>query len=397
MSKLKPIGSEKLTGQAKIDRILEISRYKENVPNPLNETEKIDFKIEMVDGEQYFIVKERLGYVIKKGLTESTADYIEPMKNRKYYPSYGKGLKRLNLIAKEVNSLHGNEEGLSLFGEQKKYTLKTPTPPPAPMPEPPTAEVPDMPPPVPSPELPPAPTEGGMDMPDAEMPMDDSGDLDLGGATQPIETPDAYEDDEVTFKTIQKITGKLANKLRVLDREKGMTSDEVKYVMNMLISALDLEQLTPEDMEDIVSRIEEKGEEYESGEEGAEMGSEMPEPEMPDLEGDEVEPFKQEAGESYDHLKRYNESKIDKIISGYFELSESETKEKDRKNTLFSNALKEINRLSESKEQEISSKSLLKKHPSAIFVGKTNLKNLVFEKNGKRLKVDLEGKRTLLK
>ncbi len=397
MSKLKPIGSEKLTGQAKIDRILEISRYKENVPNPLNETEKIDFKIEMVDGEQYFIVKERLGYVIKKGLTESTADYIEPMKNRKYYPSYGKGLKRLNLIAKEVNSLHGNEEGLSLFGEQKKYTLKTPTPPPAPMPEPPTAEVPDMPPPVPSPELPPAPTEGGMDIPDAEMPMDDSGDLDLGGATQPIETPDAYEDDEVTFKTIQKITGKLANKLRVLDREKGMTSDEVKYVMNMLISALDLEQLTPEDMEDIVSRIEEKGEEYEGGEEGAEMGSEMPEPEMPDLEGNEVEPFKQEAGESYDHLKRYNESKIDKIISGYFELSESETKENDRKNTLVGNALKEINRLSESKEQEISSKSLLKKHPSAIFVGKTNLKNLVFEKNGKRLKVDLEGKRTLLK
>lgn len=397
MSKLKPIGSEKLTGQAKIDRILEISRYKENVPNPLNETEKIDFKIEMVDGEQYFIVKERLGYVIKKGLTESTADYIEPMKNRKYYPSYGKGLKRLNLIAKEVNSLHGNEEGLSLFGEQKKYTLKTPTPPPAPMPEPPAAEVPDMPPPVPSPELPPAPTEGGMDMPDAEMPMDDSGDLDLGGATQPIETPDAYEDDEVTFKTIQKITGKLANKLRVLDREKGMTSDEVKYVMNMLISALDLEQLTPEDMEDIVSRIEEKGEEYEGGEEGVEMGSEMSEPEMPDLGGDEVEPFKQEAGESYDHLKRYNESKIDKIISGYFELTESETKEKDRKNTLVGNALKEINRLSESKEQEISSKSLLKKHPSAIFVGKTNLKNLVFEKNGKRLKVDLEGKRTLLK
>ena len=397
MSKLKPIGSEKLTGQAKIDRILEISRYKENVPNPLNETEKIDFKIEMVDGEQYFIVKERLGYVIKKGLTESTADYIEPMKNRKYYPSYGKGLKRLNLIAKEVNSLHGNEEGLSLFGEQKKYTLKTPTPPPAPMPEPPTAEVPDMPPPVPSPELPPAPTEGGMDMPDAEMPMDDSGDLDLGGATQPIETPDAYEDDEVTFKTIQKITGKLANKLRVLDREKGMTSDEVKYVMNMLISALDLEQLTPEDMEDVISRIEERAEEYEGGEEGAEMDTTMPEPEMPDLGGDEVEPFKQEAGESYDHLKRYNESKIDKIISGYFELSESETKEKDRKNTLFSNALKEINRLSESKEQEISSKSLLKKHPSAIFVGKTNLKNLVFEKNGKRLKVDLEGKRTLLK
>ena len=33
MSRLKPIGSEKLKGQAQINRILEIAKYKENLPN----------------------------------------------------------------------------------------------------------------------------------------------------------------------------------------------------------------------------------------------------------------------------------------------------------------------------------------------------------------------------
>ena len=38
MADLKPIGSEKLSGQDKIKRIMEIARYKENSPSNLNET-----------------------------------------------------------------------------------------------------------------------------------------------------------------------------------------------------------------------------------------------------------------------------------------------------------------------------------------------------------------------
>ena len=34
---LKPIGSEKLEGMEKIQRIMEITRYKENTPTPINE------------------------------------------------------------------------------------------------------------------------------------------------------------------------------------------------------------------------------------------------------------------------------------------------------------------------------------------------------------------------
>jgi len=42
MSKLKPIGSEKLKGQEQINRILEIAKYKENLPNSINESSRTD-------------------------------------------------------------------------------------------------------------------------------------------------------------------------------------------------------------------------------------------------------------------------------------------------------------------------------------------------------------------
>ena len=136
MGKLKPIGSEKLEGLEKIQRIMEIARYKENIPNSINEVNSNHYNIKLVDGNTYHIEKEKNGYVIKRTVNEGQLDYIEPMKNRKYYQSYSQALKRLNLITKEVNTLLGNEEGVSLFSEQKKFVLKTPKPetPPAPAP-----------------------------------------------------------------------------------------------------------------------------------------------------------------------------------------------------------------------------------------------------------------------
>ena len=38
MADLKPIGSEKLTGQDKLNRIMEIARYNETTPSNINET-----------------------------------------------------------------------------------------------------------------------------------------------------------------------------------------------------------------------------------------------------------------------------------------------------------------------------------------------------------------------
>jgi hypothetical protein len=154
MAGLKPIGSEKLQGMDKIRRMIEISRYNENIPQNINETDSSEYKITLADGNTYEIVKERQGYIVKMSINESVSDYIEPMKGRKYYSSYSQALKRLNLMTKEINTLFENEEGTPLLGEQKKkFILKTKKPKEveaaadevAPAPEtPPTPPMPDM-------------------------------------------------------------------------------------------------------------------------------------------------------------------------------------------------------------------------------------------------------------
>lgn len=95
MGDLKPIGSEKLQGMEKINRMIEISRYKEYIPKPINEDSSSEYKKVLSDGNTYQIVKEKSGYVIKRGLNESTSDYIEPMKQRRYFSSYSQALKKI--------------------------------------------------------------------------------------------------------------------------------------------------------------------------------------------------------------------------------------------------------------------------------------------------------------
>ena len=82
MADLKPIGSEKLTGKAKLNRIMEIARFNETIPSIVNETSKSEYSINLADGNNYQIVKERQGYVIKRTISESELDYIEPMKKK---------------------------------------------------------------------------------------------------------------------------------------------------------------------------------------------------------------------------------------------------------------------------------------------------------------------------
>jgi hypothetical protein len=295
MSNLKPIGSEKLTGQDKINRIMEIARFNEVAPKSINENATSEYSISLADGNNYQIVRERQGYIIKKTISESDTDYIEPMKNRKYYSSYSQAFKRLNLVAGELNRLNENEEGVSLYGEQKRFTLKTPKPAAPEMPAGPPAELPAAPPAVPSPELPPSPM-GDMPMDDMggeDMPMDD-----MGGEDMPMDDMGGEgNEDQVTFKTIQKLTGKLTQKIRVLDTEQGMTSEDVKYVINMVLSSLDLTSLSEEDMEDIMSKFEEdETEDY--GQEDDMDGEDMTDDsEVEDIQADMDVPVEGEMGE----------------------------------------------------------------------------------------------------
>jgi len=404
MGDLKPIGSEKLTGQDKLKRIMEIARFNEVVPSNINETAKTEYSIGLADGNKYEIVKERQGYIIKKTISESETEYIEPMKNRKYYSSYSQAFKRLNLVAGELNRLNENEEGISLFGEQKKFVLKTPKPKaePAPM-----AEIPAAPPAVPAPALPPSPN--------AEMPaVEDEMDLDMGmedmgpegdvevDAEMDIESPEMDGEETVTFRTIQKLTGKLTQKIRTLDNQEGMTSEDVKYVINMVISALDLKILSEEDKEDILAKFEEDAEDLG----GDDMDGEdfTDDTEVEDIQAGMDIPVESEMDEEdygngaiIDSI--FSESPVDKVISKYFELTKKEileNKEKhaNKKLAVVSEVrkqMKSVIKLTETVEQELAAQKFLEENISAKIVGKTNKKNLVFENKGKEVKISPEG------
>jgi len=406
MGDLKPLGSEKLEGQEKIKRIIELSRYNENRPSNINETSRSEYGISLADGNNYEIVKEKQGYIIKKTISESATDYIEPMKNRKYYSSYSQALKRLNLLTKEVNRLTENEEGTSLFGEQKKFVLKTPKS--APAGDEPIAELPppSEPPAVPTPELPASPDATPPSPEGAEIPTGDmeGGDMpDMGDMGGDEGMPDMGEkEEEVTFKSIQKLTGKLTQKMREFDNEKGLTSENIKYVINMVLSAADLKNLSEEDKEDIISKFdEEEGMEDMGGEEEIpdipDMGGEDTGGEMPDM-GTEPEG---EMGEMYHSIidSIFGESKIDKVISKYFQVSDKEQrmiKESQQKRKLVTKSdakrkMKDVIKLSETIEQELASQKFLEENRTFVFVGKTNKKNLVFENKDKQIKISPEG------
>ena len=408
MADLKPIGSEKLTGQDKLNRIMEIARFNEVMPKVINETAKSEYSVSLADGNNYEIVKERQGYIIKKTISESQTDYIEPMKNRKYYSSYSQAFKRLNLLAGELNRLNENEEGVSLYGEQKKFTLKTPKPAPAPEAEAPVAP-PSEPPAVPSPELPPSPV-GGEDM--GDMGGEDIGMSDMGGEDVAPEVDvdiDAEEEvsggeDQVTFKTIQKLTGKLTQKIRTLDNQEGMTSEDIKYVINMVLSSLDLKSLSEEDKEDIMSKFEED----EAEDFGAEddMGGEdmTDDTEVEDIQASMDVPVESEMEEEnygngaiFDSI--FGESKVDKVISKYFEVSKKEireSKEKQIKETVkrkkaVNEIMESVIKMTETVEQEFAAKKFINENLNSKFVGITNKKNLVFETKTGQVKITPNG------
>jgi len=405
MSGLKPIGSEKLTGQDKINRIMEIARFNETIPQVINETAKSEYSVSLADGNMYEIVRERQGYIIKKTISESETEteYIEPMKNRKYYSSYSQAFKRLNLVAGELNRINENEEGVSLYGEQKKFTLKTPKPA-----APETPAVPATPPAIPSPELPPSPMDGGEDMGMEDMGMEDMGmespegdDIEMDTEIEVTPEEGGDEEQQVSFKTIQKLTGKLTQKIRTLESQEGMTSEDIKYVINMVLSSFDLNSLSEEDTEDILSKFEEDTEDLGGDDmDGEDMTDDT---EVEDIQAGMDIPIESEMEEDYGNGAIFDsifgESKVDKVISKYFEVSKKEireSKEKQvektlRKKSQVKQIMDSVVKMTETIEQELSAEKFLKENINSNFVGKTNKKNLVFETKKGQIRITPTG------
>ena len=100
---MKPLGSEKLTGEDKIKRIIEIAQYKTNNVN--ESVSKTQYTKNAVDGNTYAIVKENDGYHVMVGLNESELDYVDGILNKNKYRfnfSFGIKKKQIPIIANNV-------------------------------------------------------------------------------------------------------------------------------------------------------------------------------------------------------------------------------------------------------------------------------------------------------
>jgi hypothetical protein len=236
MADLKPLGSEKLKADEKLKRILELTYYKDNNNNK-STTSKPEMVSESKNGGVYGIVREKDGYYVKSGLNESSLDYIGGMfmKNKNKFSSYGEAAKRLNLI-----------QGQDELQEATKYVLKQNSPKseaPAPAPSM------DAPAPAPAPAPTTAPTDS----------IEPSG---IPASDEPTDLPPSGGEEEVPgepkrsdyMAEVQKYAGKLGQELR--DLHDRMESDDIKYVLNMIISAVDLDKLDDEDIEEIGKKFE---------------------------------------------------------------------------------------------------------------------------------------------
>jgi hypothetical protein len=240
-----------------------------------------------------------------------------------------------------------------------------------------------------------------------------------------IEPADDDDGEETTMKSIQKLTGKLGQKIRVMNDSVGMTSDDVKYVINSVLSALDMSLLDENDKQDIIDRIEESPEDMgDMGSEEEPMGDEdslmpdlgdmgdeelpaEPEGEMSELEesGSPENGYKPGSNHPYTNKVSkimdsvFAESKVDKVLQSYFTITESEKKFKKDfevkkhidKQDKVKKTISQIKKLSESVEQELASQFIIKENSDYTLMGKTNRNNLIFEHEGVQIKVTPKG------
>jgi len=297
MGDLKPIGSEKLQGDKKIKRILELAYYNEK-SSKTKQTRSAELIKESSNGV-YGIVREKDGYYVKRGLNEQTLDYIGGlfMKNKNRFTSYAEALKRLELLkSQELNE------------EVTKYVLKpNKTKEEAPLPQDAISDAPAA--------LP--PSEG------PEQGVEPSSDT---AQAEPISKPEPEAAPEISpeqgkrsdyMAEVQKFAGKLGQELR--DQQSKMESDDIKYVLNMVISAVDLDKLEDEDIEEI-------GKKFERDEEGGEPAP-AEEPTPSEEPPSEEEPVQTPEDDLAERMSKLEELVNAKFYSNEQDLGEDESED----------------------------------------------------------------------
>lgn len=265
---MRAIGSERIQDpDKKLERILEIAGIKKG---ELNESSNLKGRMSnvlheavAVDGTEYAIVQESK-YVYIKVKNGDTYDYITGVQNihEHSYKSYADALKNLNLMFKSINEEYGHKENIDVLKKkdltEKRFVLKQKKDDaqevmPTDTNDGDTSDVDDQ-------SISDLESEllgggeGSSEGDGGEEDMDDVATDDSGGEELPTEP---VQDEPQTggaknFRLVQKLTGKLGNELR---NSPDMSTDNIKYVLNSIISAINVENLSPEDKDDIVNKI----------------------------------------------------------------------------------------------------------------------------------------------
>tara|TARA_R110000737_G_scaffold325249_1_gene338542 strand:- start:991 stop:1692 length:702 start_codon:yes stop_codon:yes gene_type:complete len=229
-----------------------------------------------------------------------------------------------------------------------------------------------------------------MDMEDDDMDMEDGG---LDGEEQ---TP--------TIKSIQKLTGKLGQKMR--EYQDDMDSDVIKYVLNSVIAAVDLEELDDEDRDDIISRLEPELDDDYGMDDGMDVDVDIEDDMDMDMEDDVMGMSgggEEDMGTAFDDmgLEESLKRRVNGTLKKYFkETSNEKGKRLFQKNAKRGYITEQIAKskskpiplaMSETIEQELKVKEVLHSNKNIKFKEKTKSGTLVFEGNVRRIGVTKSG------
>jgi hypothetical protein len=282
------INPKSLKGKDVFSRTLDLM----NKLTPINES-VVNYSLEFVkrapNGIVYTIIRENHKYFIKT--TEniefklSELEYTGGLQNKmsESYSSYEQALKHLNMKFQQLNELYDIKGGYNLFEQDeveteetdtdqegvkdKKYKLKVSAGSSEPSAPAPSEEMP-----IPdfgggemeSPEISDAPEGGeGEEMPSPDMGTEDMPEMPEGGEGEDIPEMGTEEDEddidideeEDPKKYIQKLTGRLGQKLRELSEVDPKLE---KYVINSIISALHVDKMDKKDRIDIMKKFKKK-------------------------------------------------------------------------------------------------------------------------------------------
>ena len=226
----------------------DLQRMRELMGNrkPINESKSLS-TVELIkkspNGKYYGVIRENKKYFIKESNDGSNFDFIGGVgnKTKNQFESYEQAVRRLNLMLESSDVLTPD------LIEEKKFVIKTKK-----KSEPKSTDTFDF----------------GGDKGEEEIP-----DFNLGGneSDKELDFGDDFEDNESDkeldfggdseedlsdkddpIKSIQKMTGKLGQKIR--DTE-DLSSDTMKWVAKSILSALDLEGMDNEDKKDLIRTI----------------------------------------------------------------------------------------------------------------------------------------------